>query len=156
MVRQLQPWYENLGKRQVRSPKIYLRDSGLLHSLLGINDINILFGHPKVGASWEGFVIEQVFSILRPNQAYFWATHQGGELDLLIFAHGKRYGIEVKFSESPELTRSMKYVIADLGLEHLWIIYPGEHRYPATETITVLPLTEILTLTDILGLSQTG
>jgi len=111
MVRQLQPWYENPSKRQVRAPKIYVRDSGLLHNLLNIQDLPGLFGHPKVGASWEGYAIEQILQIIRPSEAYFWAIHSGAELDLLFFYKGKRYGIEVKFSEAPEITRSMQIAL---------------------------------------------
>jgi predicted AAA+ superfamily ATPase len=143
MVRQLQPWFENTGKRQVRSPKIYLRDSGLLHSLLNIPDTYTLLGHPKVGASWEGYVIEQTLSILRPNETYFWATHGTAELDFLFYTNGKRYGIEVKFSEAPEITRSMHLALQVLELQHLWVIYPGEHSYPVQERITVLPLQSV-------------
>jgi predicted AAA+ superfamily ATPase len=150
LVRQLQPWFENVNKRQVRAPKIYLRDSGLLHSLLNIPDTHTLFGHPKVGASWEGYAIEQALSILRPHEAYFWAIHAAAELDLLFFANGKRYGIEVKFSEAPEVTRSMHVALQDLGLEHLWVIYPGEHNYPVTEQITVWPLRELVELSKLL------
>jgi predicted AAA+ superfamily ATPase len=146
MVRQLQPWFENTSKRQVRAPKIYLRDSGLLHSLLNIPDMHTLLGHPKVGASWEGYAIEQVLSILRPNEAYFWATHGAAELDLLFFANGKRYGIEVKFSEAPEVTHSMYSALQDLELEHLWVIYPGEQGYPVHEQMTVCPLRQIADL----------
>jgi predicted AAA+ superfamily ATPase len=148
IVRQLLPWFENTGKRQIRSPKIYLRDSGLLHSLLNIPDIQILLGHPKVGASWEGFAIEQVLSILRQNEAYFWGTHGGSELDLLFFHEGKRYGIEVKFSEAPEITRSMYTAIQDLRLAHLWVIYPGNQAYPAHERITVFPLQQVIKLPE--------
>jgi predicted AAA+ superfamily ATPase len=148
MVRQLQPWFENTSKRQVRAPKIYLRDSGLLHSLLNIPDTHTLLGHPKVGASWEGYAIEQALSILRPTEAYFWATHGATELDLLFFANGKRYGIEVKFSEAPEVTHSMHSALQDLGLEHLWVIYPGSQEYPVHERITVFPLQQI---TNLLG-----
>ena len=143
MVRQLQPWFENTSKRQVRAPKIYLRDSGLLHSLVNIPDQHTLFSHPKVGASWEGYAIEQALSILRPTEAYFWATHGATELDLLFFASGKRYGIEVKFSEAPEVTRSMQIALQDLGLEHMWVVYPGEQSYPVHERITVWPLQKI-------------
>ena len=146
MVRQLQPWFENTGKRQVRAPKIYLRDSGILHSLLNIQDMHTLLGHPKVGASWEGYVIEQALSILCPNEAYFWATHGAAELDLLFFANGKRYGIEAKFSEAPETTRSMHVALQDLGLEHLWILYPGGQSYPVDERITVWPLHDVKAL----------
>ena len=143
MVRQLQPWVENTNKRQVRAPKIYLRDSGLLHSLLNIQDINNLFGHPKVGASWEGFAIEQVLQIIRPSEAYFWATHNGAELDLLFFHRGKRYGIEVKFSEAPEITRSMQTALHDLDLSYLWVVYPGTQAYQVDKRISVLPLQKI-------------
>jgi predicted AAA+ superfamily ATPase len=143
MIRQLQPWFENTSKRQVRAPKVYLRDSGLLHSLLNIPDTQVLYGHPKVGASWEGYVIEQALSILRPNEAYFWATHSGPELDLLFSHRGKRYGIEVKFSEAPEVTRSMHIALQDLGLAHLWVIYPGSQAYPVNEQITVWPIQQL-------------
>jgi hypothetical protein len=148
MVRQLQPWFENTGKRQVRSPKIYLRDSGLLHSLLNIPDLQVLFGHPKVGASWEGYAIEQVLSILHPNEAYFWGTHGGAELDLMFFHNGKRYGIEVKFSEAPEVTRSMQSALQELQLAHLWVIYPGSQVYPVHERITVYPLQKLTNLLE--------
>jgi uncharacterized protein len=143
MVRQLQPWYENMSKRQVRAPKIYLRDSGLLHGLLNIQDANNLFGHPKVGASWEGYVIEQVLQIIHPSEAYFWATHNGAELDLLFFYKGKKYGIEVKFSEAPEITRSMQTALHDLDLSSLWIIYPGKEVYQVDKRISVLPLQKL-------------
>jgi len=151
MVRQLQPWFANTGKRQVRAPKIYLRDSGLLHSLLNISDMNTLLGHPKVGASWEGFAIEQVLNLLRPQTAYFWATHGVAELDLLFFAKGKSYGIEVKFNEAPDVTRSMRAALHDLELEHLWIIYPGEHSYQVEKRISALPLKYINTLEKLLN-----
>jgi predicted AAA+ superfamily ATPase len=148
VVRQLQPWFENTGKRQIRSPKIYLHDSGLLHSLLNIPDMQILLGHPKVGASWEGYAIEQVLSILRPNEAYFWGTHSGSELDLMFFHEGKRYGIEVKFSEAPEVTRSMHTASQELRLAHLWVIYPGNQAYPAHEHISVVPLQQVVKLPE--------
>jgi hypothetical protein len=151
MVRQLQPWFANTGKRQVRAPKIYLRDSGLLHSLLNISDMNTLLGHPKVGASWEGFAIEQVLNLLRPQTAYFWATHGVAEFDLLFFAMGKSYGIEVKFNEAPDVTRSMRAALHDLELEHLWIIYPGEHSYQVEKRISALPLKYINTLEKLLN-----
>jgi predicted AAA+ superfamily ATPase len=143
MVRQLQPWFENIGKRQVRSPKIFLRDSGLLHSLLNIPDLQTLFGHPKAGASWEGYAIEQVISILHPDEVYYWASYSGAELDLLFFYHGKRYGIEFKLNEAPEVTRSMHIALEDLGLEHLWIVYPGVHSYPIRDRITVCALQNV-------------
>jgi uncharacterized protein len=143
MVRQLQPWYENTSKRQVRAPKIYLRDSGLLHRLLNIQDLNGLLGHPKVGASWEGYVIEQVLQMVHPSEAYFWGTHNGAELDLLLFHRGKRFGIEVKFSEAPEITRSMQTALHDLDLSYLWVVYPGIQTYQVDKRISVLPLKEI-------------
>jgi predicted AAA+ superfamily ATPase len=143
MVRQLQPWIANLGKRQVKSPKVYFRDSGLLHSLLEIADNHNLLGHPKVGASWEGFAIEQVLQYVRPNQAYFWATHNGAEIDLLFSDRGKTYGVEVKFNEAPKVTASMRSALTELNLEHLWVIYPGKEAYSAHEQISVWPLDQI-------------
>ena len=143
MVRQLQPWYENTSKRQVRAPKVYLIDSGLLHSLLNIQDRHILLGHPKMGASWEEYVIEQVLQIIHPSEAYFWAVHNSAELDLLLFHKGKRYGIEVKFSEAPEITRSMQTALHDLDLSHLWVIYPGADAYQVEKKILVLPLQKV-------------
>ena len=148
MVRQLQPWYENIGKRQVKAPKVYLRDSGLLHGLLSLQDIQTLHGHPRVGASWEGFAIEQALETLRPPQAFFWATYSGAEIDLFLIHHGRRVGIECKFSESPKTTRSMKQAMESLKLDHLWVIYPGEHAYPISDKISVLPLKEILSLPE--------
>jgi predicted AAA+ superfamily ATPase len=143
MVRQLQPWHEDISKRQVRAAKIYLRDSGLLHSLLNIQDTHDLFGHPKVGASWEGYVIEQVLQIIRPSESYFWATHIGAELDLFFLYGGKRYGVEVKFSEAPEITRSMQTALHDLDLTHPWVIYPGVEAYQVGKQISVMPLKKI-------------
>lgn len=143
MVRQLQPWYENISKRQVRAPKVYLRDSGILHSLLDIQDRHSLLGHPKVGASWEGYVIEQVLQILRPSEAYYWAVHNSAELDLLLFHKGKRYGMEVKFSEAPEITHSMQTALHDLDLTHLWVVYPGAEAYQVEKKISVLPAQKI-------------
>jgi uncharacterized protein len=143
MVRQLQPWFENIGKRQVKSPKIYLRDSGMLHSLLDFPDEHALFGHPKVSASWEGFVVEQILQCWMPRQAYFWATHSGAELDLFFVHQGKRYGFEIKFNEAPKMTKSMRVALSDLGLEHLWVVYPGGETYPVDPKITVLPLSRI-------------
>lgn len=143
MVRQLQPWFENLGKRQVKSPKVYFRDSGLLHSLLGISDEDSLLGHPKAGASWEGFALEQMLQTLRPAQACFWSVHSGAELDLVFFWNGKRYGVEVKFNEAPAVTASMRSAVMALSLDHLWIVYPGRDEYPVEKNITSLPLTAI-------------
>lgn len=140
MVRQLQPWYENVSKRQVKSPKIYLRDSGILHSLLSLPDMKSLTGHPRLGASWEGFALEQVIVAMRPQEMYFWATHGGAELDLFFLKNGKRWGIECKFNEAPKITKSMRVALHDLGLDYLWVIYPGKKAYPIDEKITVQPL----------------
>jgi len=146
MVRQLQPWHENLKKRQVKAPKVYLRDSGILHGLLNITDQHALLSHPGLGASWEGFSIEQVLLAIHPAEAFFWATQSGAELDLLIFSGGQRFGIECKSSEAPKVTKSMHSALADLHLQHLWVIYPGKDRYPAHEKITMLPLSSISSL----------
>ena len=143
MIRQLQPWYENLGKRQVKAPKIYFRDTGLLHSLLDIPDNHSLLGHPRSGASWEGFALEQVLQILRPNQAYFWGTYSGAELDLVFPFKGKRYGVEIKFNEAPKLTASMRTATSELELDHLWIVYPGNETYPVEKNISALPLNSL-------------
>jgi uncharacterized protein len=151
MIRQLQPWFENLGKRQVKSPKIYFRDTGLLHSLLDIPDKHSLLGHPKVGASWEGFALEQALQLLRPNTAYFWGTHAGAELDLVFQFHGSRFGIEIKYNEAPVLTPSMRIAASELALDHLWIVYPGNESYPITTNITTLPLKNLEALREQFG-----
>ena len=143
MVRQLQPWYENIAKRQVKAPKIYLRDSGILHALLNLPDLHSLTGHPRVGASWEGFALEQTLQILKPPQAFFWATHSGAAIDLLLLYRGRKYGIEFKFSEAPKVTKSMHTASEVLKLNHLWLIYPGQYAYPIDEKISALPLKDI-------------
>jgi predicted AAA+ superfamily ATPase len=144
MVRQLQPWHENLAKRQVKAPKIFLRDSGLLHALLGIRTRKDLLTHPKLGASWEGWVIEQLLWTFDVDQAYFWATHQGAELDLLIMQGTHRIGVEVKRNDAPSLTPSMRSALKDLRLDKLWVIYPGLQRYSLNDTTTAVPLNEVL------------
>ena len=143
MIRVLPPWFENLKKRQVKAPKIYIRDSGLFHSLLQVSTLADLQGHPKIGASWEGFALEHVIHVFRTRDAYFWATHAGAELDLMVMVRGKRYGFEFKYTDAPGRKRSMHIAIEDLGLEHLWIIYPGNQKYPLGDKITVIPLEEI-------------
>lgn len=143
MVRQLQPWFENIKKRQVKAPKIYLRDSGLLHSLLSLESMPSLMGHPKVGASWEGFAIEQFLKAVKPSESYFWATHGGAEIDLFFLYRGHRYGVEVKYTEAPGVTKSMRTAVADLGLEKLWVIYPGSQMYPMDDKISTCPLDRI-------------
>jgi len=139
VVRQLPPWFENIKKRQVRSPKVYIRDSGLLHALLGIRDLPGLQSHPKLGASWEGFCLEQILSVCGDRAAYFWGTHSGAELDLLLHA-GRRLGFEFKFSEQPGTTKSMRIALQDLALDHLYIVHPGEHEFPLDEAITAITL----------------
>ena len=143
LVRQLQPWFENLGKRQVKAPKVYVRDSGLLHALLGLDSFYALEGHPKLGASWEGFALEQVLRITGDQQAYFWATHSGAELDLLVHWRGQRWGFEFKYSDAPVMTKSMHVALADLKLERIFTIYPGKEAYPMHEKVEALPLAQL-------------
>ncbi len=138
MVRQLKPWRANLAKRQVKAPKIYLRDSGLLHQLLGIRTRKDLLSHPKSGASWEGYALEELLKIADVDAYYFWATHGGAELDLLLVANGRKIGVEFKRVDAPRLTRSMHIALDDLGLDHLAVIYPGEKEYPLGDRVTVL------------------
>jgi hypothetical protein len=144
MVRQLPPWHENLGKRQVKAPKVYVRDSGLLHALLGIPNQRELENHPKVGASWEGYAVEEILKALRPDDAYFWATHNGAELDLLLFKDGRRIGVECKRADAPVLTPSMRIALADLKLDELHVVYPGERRYPLAKNVEVVPLAQMV------------
>lgn len=143
MVRPLQPWHENLGKRQVKAPKIYIRDTGLLHLLLSVSSARELDLHPKKGASWEGYAIEEILKLLAPDEAYFWATHNQAELDLLILKSGKRIGFEIKYTDSPRLTPSMRIAVKDLKLERLFVIYPGARRYVISKDIEALPLVEL-------------
>ncbi len=143
MVRQLQPWHENLSKRQVKAPKIYLRDSGLLHALLGVPDRRSLELHPKIGASWEGYAVEEILKASKPDAAYFWATHQGAELDLLLFHGRRRTGIECKRADAPTLTKSMQTAMADLKLDRLIVAYPGNRRYPLGPKIEAAPLANV-------------
>jgi predicted AAA+ superfamily ATPase len=143
MVRLLPPWFENLGKRLVKSPKVYLRDSGVLHGLLGMEEPMDLPRHPRYGASWEGFALEQTLIAHGQRDAYFYGTQRGAELDLLLLRRGMRWGFEFKCSDAPRTTKSMHIALDDLKLEHLWVVYPGTLRYPIAEKITVLPLREI-------------
>jgi predicted AAA+ superfamily ATPase len=144
MVRQLAPWHENLGKRQVKAPKVCVRDSGLLHALLGLAGQLDLDHHPKVGASCEGYAVEEVLKALRPDEAYFWATHQGAELDLLLFKRGRRIGVECKRADAPVLTPSMRIALADLKLDELRVVYPGDRRYALAKNVEVVPLAEMV------------
>ena len=142
MVRQLQPWHENISKRQVKAPKIYFRDSGILHSLLDIPDRHYLMGHPRLGASREGFALEQILRIIGSVEPYFWSTYSGAEVDLFFSKNGKRYGIECKFNEAPKISKSMHIAINDLGLSHLYVLYPGKDSYPVAENISVVSLAD--------------
>ena len=153
MVRQLPPWFKNLKKRQVKSPKIYVRDSGVFHALLGITDPVGLQSHPKLGASWERYCIEQILNITGDKDAYYWATHSGAELDLLVFHQGQRFGFEFKYSDQPRTTKSMRVALEDLSLDHLYIVHPGEHSYPLDEVISAITLPKVM---DLLGRSSTS
>lgn len=140
MVRVLQPWYANIQKRQVKAPKIYFRDSGLLHYLLGIRSELDLATHPKIGASWEGYAIEETIKALAPDEAYYWATHNGAELDLLLVKNGRRIGVECKRADAPRMSASMHRAVEDLRLERLVVLYPGEKIYRLAEQVEVVPL----------------
>lgn len=144
MLRQLQPWFENLKKRQVKSPKIYLSDTGILHHLLGIRNYEDLLGNPILGTSWESFAMEQILRNFPYVSAYFWSTHSGAELDLLLIRGERRVGIEFKFSETPGTTKSMHSALEDLNLEKLYILYPGESRFPLHDRIEVCPIPDML------------
>ena len=144
LVRQLQPWFANLGKRQVKAPKIYLRDTGLLHELLGISDPTALARHPKSGASWEGFALDQFLRIARPDKAYFWATHAGAALSLLMLKDGRRVGVEFRRANAPQMTPSMRIALQDLGLDALYVVYPGERRYRLADRVEAVPLSALV------------
>jgi len=151
MVRRLQPWHNNLGKRLVKSPKIYFRDSGLFHTLQGITAAAALLTHPKLGASWEGFALEEVLQSVQPEQAYFYAVHSGAELDLFMLASGRRVGVEFKREDAPRLTQSMQVALADLKLDRLSVIYPGKRRYRLAEKVEALPLRDVVDAGKITG-----
>ncbi len=146
MIRPVQPWFSNLKKRQVKSPKIYLTDTGLLHSLLGITDMNTLLGHPQLGTSWESFALEQIIRTTHSIEPYFWSTYSGAELDLLLFRADKSIGIEFKFTETPQPTKSMYIALKDLKLNKLYVIYPGSEHYPLTDVIEAIPLSNFIDL----------
>ena len=143
LVRQIQPWYENLGKRQVKSPKIYIRDSGILHTLLSLRNDQVI-NHVKVGASWESFIIEQILQKMDTRDYFYWRTHAGAELDLLVMKNGKRFGFEVKFSEKPQITRSMKQALTDLKLDAFYLVYPGKHSLQLDEKIRLVPASQLV------------
>jgi predicted AAA+ superfamily ATPase len=142
VLRVLPPWFENIKKRQLKSPKIYIRDSGILHALLGISDMASLRSHPRYGASWEGFALEQVLALFGDKQAYFWSTQRGAELDLLLFVAKERWGFEFKCSDAPSMTKSIHVAMQDLGLDRVFIVYPGKQRYRIHKKVEVIPLTE--------------
>jgi predicted AAA+ superfamily ATPase len=142
-VRVLRPWHENLEKRQVKAPKIYVRDSGLLHALLGVTTWRELLGHPKVGASWEGLAVSHVAAAFGTRETYFWATHGGAELDLFVPFRGRRSGFECKRQDAPGMTRSMRAALSDLSLDHMWFVYPGTARYAIDRNVTAVPLAEV-------------
>jgi predicted AAA+ superfamily ATPase len=142
MVRQVQPWYENLQKRQVKAAKIFIRDSGLLHALLSLPDRGIQT-NPKLGASWEGFVIEQIIAKLKTRDYYYWRTHAGLELDLLVMKNGRRLGFEIKYSETPKVTHSMRQIIDDLKLDQFYLIYQGKHSLELEGKIRLLSISDI-------------
>jgi predicted AAA+ superfamily ATPase len=144
VVRVLEPWYANVGKRLVKSPKVYIRDSGLLHTLLGIGDRRQLDGHPVVGGSWEGFVIEQLLAHLPKAKAYYWRTQAGAEIDLLLFLKGQRIGIEIKRADAPKMTPSMGSALEDLDLHRLLVVYPGSVRYTLRPKVEVMSLAHCL------------
>jgi predicted AAA+ superfamily ATPase len=145
MVRQLQPWYYNTKKRLIKRPKIYFRDSGILHALLSLEDKKDVLSHPKLGASWEGFALEEAIKSigLREEEAFFWGVHTGAELDLVFEKKGRLYGVEVKYSQAPSLTPSMRFALKGLSLKHLWVVYPGKEKYSLNREITVVPLTSL-------------
>jgi uncharacterized protein len=139
MVRQLQPYFANLKKRQVKAPKIYVRDSGLLHRLLGIASQKDLLSHPKGGASWEGFVLEQVLDATEHDEAFFWATHQGAEMDLLLRRGDLLFGVEIKRTDAPRITPSIRHALQDLELRRVAVIYPGAKRFPLSDQVEAIP-----------------
>ena len=146
VVSQLQPWHENVKKRQVKSPKVYLADSGILHSLLGLTTLADVEAHPRLGASWEGFAISQVTTLLdvRPDECFFWATHAGAELDLLVVRGRKRWGFEVKRTSSPTITPSMRIALSDLKLQRLFVVHAGDHSFDMSKKIRAIALSHLL------------
>ena len=142
LIRQLRPWRENLRKRQVKRPKLYLRDAGLYHQLIGVGTMDALLMHPRIGASWEGLILEKVIAESAPDEVYFWATHNGAELDLLLLKQGRRVGVEIKRIDAPRRTRSMTVAVNDLGLDALYVVYPGDTRYAVDDRIVAVPAKE--------------
>lgn len=145
VLHQLQPWHANLRKRQVKSPKVYVRDTGLLHELLGIEDHSALLHHPKLGASWEGFAVEQVLATEPHTEAAFWATHQGAEMDLVLRRGERLFGVECKRADAPRMTPSIRIALNDLGLERVAVIYPGARRFSLGDRVEAVPLQTLAT-----------
>jgi predicted AAA+ superfamily ATPase len=144
MIRQLQPWHANIKKRQVKSPKVYFRDTGLLHYLLGIRTEKDLLTHPQCGASWEGYVIEETLKAVQPDETFFWATHQGAEIDLILLKAGHLLGVECKRIDAPSLTPSLRIAREDLRLERIAVVYPGVKRYPLAQWVEAVPLAALV------------
>jgi hypothetical protein len=144
VVRQLQPWHENIAKRQVKAPKVYIRDSGLLNVLLRIRDEDELLSFPRLGFLWEGFVLEEVIRITGERNCFFWAVHNGADIDLVVFGGGRRIGIECKYSDAPAITKSMCTALKDLSLDHVYVVYPGGESYMLDEKIEVVTLGDML------------
>jgi len=144
MIRQLPPWFANIAKRQIKAPKVYFRDAGLLHYLLGIRSGKDLLEHPKSGASWEGYVIEEVLLAVEPDEAYFWGTHGGAEIDLVLHKNGRMFGVECKRVDAPRLTLSMRIALSDLGLERIIVIYSGVKRYSLDKKVEAVPVDEVI------------
>lgn len=142
VVRVLPPWFENLAKRQYKAPKVYIRDSGLLHALLGLGSMPEVESHPKYGASWEGFALEQVLALCGDRDAFFWGTHAGAELDLLLLRRGGRFGVEFKCAGAPAMTKSLHVAVSDLGLDRAFIVHPGPHRYAVHRKVEAIPLAQ--------------
>jgi hypothetical protein len=145
VVRQVQPWFYNTRKRLVKRPKVYIRDSGLLHTLMDVTSYEDLHSHPRLGASWEGFALEQVVQHLglREHEVFFWAVHTGGELDMVFRRRGRLCGVELKYQDAPRMTPSMQSALGELDLAHLWVVYPGKESYSLAKNVTVIPLTEL-------------
>ena len=145
VVRQVQPWFYNTRKRLVKRPKIYIRDSGLLHALMDVTSYDDLQSHPRLGASWEGFALEQVIQHLglREHEVFFWAVHTGGELDMVFQRRGRLCGVELKYQDAPRMTPSMQSALKELELAHLWVVYPGRESYKLADNVRVIPLTEL-------------
>jgi uncharacterized protein len=144
MIRQLFPWHANLKKRQVKAPKIYFRDTGLLHLLLGVRSEKELFSHPKIGASWEGYIIEETIKATEPDEVYYWATHGGAEIDLVLVKNGRLLGVECKRMDAPRMTPSMCTALEELKLEQISVVYPGMKRYSLGERVAAVPSAAIV------------